>query len=1155
MNHSFVHLNIHTQYSILDSTIRIPNLMQECANNNFPAVTLTDQNNVFGMVKFYRQAINYGIKPIIGCDLFVADPDDESRHNNIILLCTNNDGYKNLTQLITKSWLKGQTRHGPRIHKEWLNKANCSGLIALSAGINGDVGRALINDHHDLAANLLDTWMQLFDDRFYIEITRTNRAFEEDYIQQALFLANDFSTPVVASNDVRFISENDFDSHEARVCIHDGSILSDLKRPRIYSKQQYLKTSSEIVSLFSDIPEALSNSIEIAKRCNLKLDLGKSYLPIFPIPNKGSAEDFLEKKSNDGLSVILKRKIDQQNNNQSLVYKNRLKEELDVINKMGFASYFLIVSDFIEWAKANKIPVGPGRGSGAGSLVAYSLGITDLDPLEYGLLFERFLNQERVSMPDFDIDFCIDGRDRVIDYVSQKYGSEKVSQIITYGTMAAKAVIRDAGRVLDQPYGFVDKIAKQVPFEVGMTLDKAIEQDEELRRMYSQDEEVEAIINLAKSLEGLVRNAGKHAGGVVIAPENLTDFTPLYCEEGQLNVVTQFDKDDVEAAGLVKFDFLGLRTLTIIDLTIELVNKAHQDENLTIYEIPLTDKKTFDLLRSCKTTAVFQLESMGMRDLIKRMQPDQFEDLIALVALFRPGPLQSGMVDDFINRKHQNNINIDYFHPKLKSILEETYGVILYQEQVMQIAQVLAGYSLGSADILRRAMGKKKIDEMAKQRQIFIEGSKKREVSERTASYIFDLMEKFAGYGFNKSHSAAYALISYQTAYLKAHHTSYFLAAVMTAEIDNTDRLIMIKDDCSNYEIGISKPSINNSLYEFRVLSDKEILYGLGAIKGVGKSTVESIITERESNGLFDNLNNFCKRMGAEKINRRVLEALIKSGSMDEFKMTRKLLTAKLEDAIKGADQSARDSAAGQGDMFGIVDSSIEELLVEENMQEWEENVFLKKEKESLGLYLTGHPFHSIKSDSYYLTGSSLREICSQEPPNRTEKKFQYKQKEIKVAGLIADIKKRGNRVSVILDDDTARIDTVFFSDSFIQNKEFLKKDKIIIVEGKLRFDEFSSSWQINADKVRFIDDVITEKAKLLTIQLNGKYSDSDILERIRNILKMNENGNCQVAINYENESAKGRVNLGDDWNVNPTSELRKNLSSIIGRDSFNLSY
>ena len=493
----------------------------------------------------------------------------------------------------------------------------------------------------------------------------------------------------------------------------------------------------------------------------------------------------------------------------------------------------------------------------------------------------------------------------------------------------------------------MDKIAKQVPFEVGMTLDKAIEQDEELRRMYSQDEEVEAIINLAKSLEGLVRNAGKHAGGVVIAPENLTDFTPLYCEEDQLNVVTQFDKDDVEAAGLVKFDFLGLRTLTIIDLTIELVNKTTQDENLTIHEIPLTDKKTFNLLRSCKTTAVFQLESMGMRDLIKRMQPDQFEDLIALVALFRPGPLQSGMVDDFINRKHQNNINIDYFHPKLKSILEETYGVILYQEQVMQIAQILAGYSLGSADILRRAMGKKKIDEMAEQRQIFIEGSKKRGVSERTASYIFDLMEKFAGYGFNKSHSAAYALISYQTAYLKAHHTSHFLAAVMTAEIDNTDRLIMIKDDCSNYEIEISKPSINNSLYEFRVVSDKEILYGLGAIKGVGKSTVESIITERESNGTFDNLNNFCKRMGAEKINRRVLEALIKSGSMDEFKMTRKLLTVKLTDAIKGADQSARDSAAGQGDMFGIIDSSFEEVLIEENIKKIESAVNSLKIKNS----------------------------------------------------------------------------------------------------------------------------------------------------------------------------------------------------------------
>jgi len=1157
MSNNFIHLNLHSQYSIVDSTIRIPQLMKECVKNDMPAITLTDQNNVFGMVKFYRKALEYGIKPIIGADIFLADEDDETRYDRLILLCADNNGYQNLTQLITRAWLDGQKRHGPRLHKSWLNKDNCKGLIALSGGLRGDIGRSLINEHHDLASRQLDSWVELFDDRFYLEITRSNRQNEEDYIQQTLLLAHDNSIPVVATNDVRFLSSNDFASHEARVCINEGLVLSDPNRPKLYSDQQYLKNDQDMQELFKDIPESLLNSAEIAKRCNLHLRLGESFLPIFPVPKDQTTESFLLKESEKGLTLKLKNlntdiKID------TLIYEKRLKDELDVINNMGFSSYFLIVSDFIDWAKKNNIPVGPGRGSGAGSLVAYVLGITNVDPLEHDLLFERFLNPERVSMPDFDIDFCMDGRDRVIDYVAEKYGRERVSQIITYGTMAAKAVIRDVGRVLDQPYGFVDRIAKQVPFEVGMTLDKALEQDDELRRMYSEDEEVEAIINLAKSLEGLVRNAGKHAGGVVIAPDKLTDFTPLYCEEGGVNVVTQFDKDDVESAGLVKFDFLGLRTLTIIDLTLRIASNGNINNQLNINEIPTKDVKTFELLRSCNTTAIFQLESTGMRDLIKRMRPDQFDDLVALVALFRPGPLQSGMVDDFINRKHDlNKTNIDYLHPDIEEILKPTYGVILYQEQVMQIAQVLAGYSLGSADLLRRAMGKKKAEEMAFQRKSFLKGSIERGVSKVSAERIFDLMEKFAGYGFNKSHSAAYALISYQTAYLKAHYTAPFLAAVMTTEMDNTDRLIMIKDDCMNYEIELLPPAINNSQYEFTVIDKRHILYGLGAIKGVGESTVESIVSERDRKGNYKNLDEFCKRLGTEKISRRVLESLIKCGALDEFGFTRNALDGQLSDAIKGADQEARNFAAGQNDMFGLVpDDQINSVIIHE-VKEWKEEKLLQKEKQALGLYLSGHPFHAVKNDAHCFTGGTLKSIQSLERPEKTtgNKKYRQPRKNITVAGLIVDIRKRGNRISIILDDDTARMEATIFNDKFQEFKELLKKDNIIVIEGNLRFDEFSSSWQVNVEKIIDIQAMIERLAKNLIIELSPDQKNKNTLTELQKLLKSGSDGNCEISIKFNNDSASGRLDLGQKWLVVPTKDLRDELNFLLGKSSVKLSY
>ena len=714
MSVNFVHLHLHTEYSMVDSTVRIPQLIERCAKEKMPAIGMTDQNNLFGMVKFYRKSMNAGIKPIIGLDLRVYNSDDRSQPFTLLLLVKDNIGYKNLSKLVTRCYIEGQADGLPMARRKWLDKESCSGLIALSGARDGDVGRAMAVGNTNHVNEYVDYWLEVFGDRFYLELVRTGRKNEEDIIKQSLKIAEERNIPVVATNDVRFLDSDGFNAHEARVCIHEGQSLSDRDRPQNYSEEQYLRTPDEMVKLFSDIPSAIENTVEIARRCSLDLNFGDSVLPAFPVPSGKSETGFLESEAKKGLQRALKEKFEnekiQSNERDSISapYQRRLKVELDVIQSMGFPGYFLIVADFIQWARENNVPVGPGRGSGAGSLVAWVLGITDLDPLEHGLIFERFLNPERVSMPDFDVDFCMDGRDRVIDYVAERYGREKVSQIITFGTMAAKAVIRDTGRILGQPYGFVDRIAKQVPFEIGITLEKALKDSQELASMYENDEEVAAIIDLAKSLEGLVRNAGKHAGGVIISPGALTDFAPLYCEQGGLNLVTQLDKDDVEAVGLIKFDFLGLKTLTIIDRAVQIANENHNGLNLSIKNIPDDDPKTFELLRTTKTAAVFQLESRGMCDLIKRMRPSKFDDLVALVALFRPGPLQSGMVDDFIMRKHAvNKADIDYLHPKLQPVLKETYGVILYQEQVMQIAQVLAGYSLGNADLLRRAMGKK----------------------------------------------------------------------------------------------------------------------------------------------------------------------------------------------------------------------------------------------------------------------------------------------------------------------------------------------------------------------------------------------------------------------------------------------------------------
>ncbi len=1165
MSAGFVHLHLHTEYSMVDSTVRIPELVARCKAQEMPAVAITDQNNLFGLVKFYRKAMAQGVKPIIGLDLRIIDDEDPEHPFTLLLLVQDKDGYRNLSELVTRSYIEGQVRGEPMARREWLTAESCAGLLALSGGREGDVGRAIVNGNAELTTECLEHWLEVFGDRYYLELIRTGRAGEEDVVQRSLTLAAEKNVAVVASNDVRFLDRDGFSSHEARVCIHDGRGLADVDRPRNYSENQYLRSPQEMFELFEDIPSALQNTVEIARRCSLDLKLGGSVLPEFPVPDGETEAGFLESEARKGLQAALAKKIDMEEvptierDAYSVPYFERLRIELDVIQSMGFPGYFLIVADFIRWARENSIPVGPGRGSGAGSLVAWVLGITDLDPLQHDLLFERFLNPERVSMPDFDVDFCTEGRDRVIDYVAERYGRERVSQIITFGTMAAKAVIRDTGRVLGQPYGFVDRIAKQVPFEIGITLDKALEDSAELASMYRDDEEVAAIIDLAKSLEGLVRNAGKHAGGVVISPGALTDFAPLYCEEGGTNVVTQLDKDDVEAVGLVKFDFLGLKTLTIIDWAIQFINDTNPGLNLAINRIPENDPKTFQLLRSTHTAAVFQLESSGMRDLIKRMRPDQFDDLVALVALFRPGPLQSGMVDDFIIRKHATNkADIDYLHPDLKPVLEETYGVILYQEQVMQIAQVLAGYTLGGADLLRRAMGKKKADEMAEQRGIFVTGATERGVAESTATRIFDLMEKFAGYGFNKSHSAAYAVLSYQTAYLKAHYPAAFMAAVMSADLHNTDRLVTLKDDCRQLKLKLLAPDINTSGYHFSVPNETTILYGLGAIKGVGHAAVESLIAEREKNGPYKSLNKFCRRVDHDKINRRALGAMVKSGAMDCFGESRRGMMQEVPEALKSADQEAKAAAAGQNDMFGLAEPVAEVL---ENkpppVAEWQERLLLNNEKEALGLYLTGHPFDAVRNDARYIADGRLGDITAEPAPqtNKGERKYAHAKREATVAGLIVDVRKRGNRVSVVLDDDTARMEVSLFSEAFQEFRHLLVKDEIVVVTGGLRYDDFIGSWTVNVKNVLHIDRVIESRAKSMVLSLAPNGQGENLLVKLHDLLLPFREGNCDVSVRYIGENAAARLSLGPEWAVRPSRELRDKLTELLGNNNVRLLY
>jgi len=1153
----FVHLRLHTEYSLLDGIVRVPELMAAVAGAGMPAVALTDQSNLFAMVKFYKEAMNAGVKPLIGVDALIRT--EGLSPARVVFLCQNLIGYRHLTQLVTRSFLEGQQRGAPMLDRSWLERDMLEGLIVLSGGHEGDIGQAFARGKDEEARRCLARWQALCGDRFYLEVQRTGRAGEEVYAEAVLDLAYERGVAAVATNDVRFLTRAEFEAHEARVCIHDGALLADAGRIRRYSEEQYLKSPAEMSLLFADAPELIQNTVEVAKRCSLEITLGASMLPAYPVPAGQTTERYLDDESRRGLEErlaqtrALKGAV-----GETRAYDERLALELGVICSMGFAGYFLIVADFIRWARNNGVPVGPGRGSGAGSLVAYVLGITDLDPIEHDLLFERFLNPERVSMPDFDVDFCMEGRDRVIEYVANKYGRERVSQIITYGTLAAKAVVRDVGRVLGHNYGYVDKIAKLIPFEIGITLDKALGQEEELRRLYDGDEAVRELIDLARSLEGLARNAGTHAGGVVIAPSVLTDFTPLYCEEGSTTPVTQFDKDDVEAAGLVKFDFLGLRTLTIIDWAVRDINggRARAGESpLVVSALPMDDAPTYQLLKSCRTTAVFQLESRGMKDLIRRLQPDRFGDIVALVALFRPGPLQSGMVDDFIARKHDTTgAAIDYLHPDLKPVLEATYGVILYQEQVMQIAQILAGYTLGGADLLRRAMGKKKPEEMAKQRSVFVSGAVARGVAEAQATMIFDLMEKFAGYGFNKSHSAAYALLSYQTAWLKAHYPAAFMAAVLSADMDKTDKVVTLIDECEHMRLVIEPPDVNESVYAFKVSGPTHIRYGMGAIKGVGASAVEAIIEERTARGAYLSLPDLCRRVDLQRVNRRVFEALIRSGSLDRIGANRATLAAQLDRAVHLGEQNSRATSVGQVDLFGL--SAAPDVA----LPEWSDAQRLAGERETLGLFLTGHPITPYEHDLKFLGCARLADVggprpAAPKPATGGAERTWTAGKPATVAGLVLEIRRRPNRVILILDDRTGRLEVSLYEEIYQQHRDIIVKDAILVIEGSLRFDDFIEAWRLQAKSLVDIDRARERFARRLWLKWPAGFDAASDMNRFADLLKPYLRGPCGVSVVVSREGYTGRLNLADAWSVRPTRELLDKLTALVGRDGWHLVY
>jgi DNA polymerase-3 subunit alpha len=1131
----FVHLRLHTEYSVVDGMARVDDAVAAAAADGMPALAITDASNLFGAIKFFEAARGRGVQPIIGCDLWLSNERNRDAPYRLPVLCRNREGYLALCDLLTRAHAENHWRGRAEVRRDWL--AGRPGLIVLSGAAAGDVGGALASGNRSQAEALARAWDRDFPGAYYLEIQRVDRERSDPLVNATVALASDAALPVVATHPIQFVRREEFRAHEARVCIAQGYVLGDNRRPREFSAEQYFKTQDEMAALFADLPQALANSVEIARRCAFEFLLGKSRLPEFPTPHGESIEDYLRSQARAGLDDRLRVLYPDEAARREAEprYRERLEFESKTIIQMGFPGYFLIVADFINWAKTHGVPVGPGRGSGAGSLVAYSLGITDLDPLRYDLLFERFLNPERVSMPDFDIDFCQDGRDRVIEYVKDKYGAQCVSQIATFGTMAAKAVVRDVGRVLSMPYGEVDRIAKLIPFEIGMTLDKALTVEPQLKQLMNEQEEVGELMALAQSLEGLARNVGMHAGGVLIAPGKLTDFTPLYSAEGSTAMVSQFDKDDVEKAGLVKFDFLGLTTLTILDWAVRYVHRLG-DADFKLDDVPLDDKPTYQLLARGHATAVFQLESRGMKDLLKKLKPDKFEEVIALVALYRPGPMD--LIPDFIERKHGRQ-KVVYPDPRLEPILGPTYGIMVYQEQVMQIAQVLGGYSLGGADLLRRAMGKKKPEEMAKQRAIFKEGAAKNGLTEAKADEIFDLMEKFAGYGFNKSHAAAYALVAYHTAYMKVHHLAAFMAANLSAVMGDTDKVQIFHDDALEHGLAILPPDVNASGYRFAPLDGKRIRYGLGAVKGTGEQAIENLVAAREAAGPFRDIADFCRRVDRRLVNRRAMEALIRAGAFDAIEPNRAMLLASLGNAIEAADKA--EQFASQTSLFGGAGGAIETFeMVRAPL--WSERERLMNEKQSLGFYLSGHPFNAYRDELRRFARTPLANLAPGYEP-------------VMLAGVIYGVQvrngRRGRMAILTLDDGTARVEVVVFGELFHERRAVIQEDQVVVVRGKVFNDEFSGGLRITADQVMDLAEVRAAHARLLRLYMNGQADAA----RLKQLLAQYGGGHCHVAIRYRNAQGECDIRLPETCRVKVSAPLLDSLAQWLEEKNVEVVY
>jgi DNA polymerase-3 subunit alpha len=1132
----FVHLRLHSEYSVSDGIVRLDQAVARAARDGMPALALTDLANLFGLVKFYSAARSAGVKPVIGADCWLQNPGERDKPLRLLLLCSSRAGYLRLCDLLSRAWLRNQHRGRAEISRSWLEEAGTEGLIALSGAVVGDVGQALAADNAEAAERLARAWAQLFPGRYYIELQRAGFAHGEALLARSVALAGRLGLPVVATHPVQFLDRADFKAHEARVCIAQGYVLADQRRPKLFTAEQYFKSQGEMAELFADLPQALENSVEIARRCNLEIQLGKSRLPAFPTPPSVTIDDFLRSEARAGLvrrfdKLALKEE-------ERPRYRERLEFEIRTIVQMGFAGYFLIVADFINWARRNAVPVGPGRGSGAGSLVAYSLGITDLDPLRYDLLFERFLNPERVSMPDFDIDFCQDGRDRVIEYVRGKYGEANVSQIATFGTLAARAVVRDCGRVLDLGYNFCDQIAKLIPVQPGktITLEDAREMEPLLAEREEKEEEVRELLELGGKLEGLVRNVGMHAGGVLIAPGRLTDFCALYAAEGTANVISQLDKDDVEAVGLVKFDFLGLTTLTVLDWAERYV-RALGEASFALEKIPLNDAAAYKLLSAGNTTAVFQLESRGMRDLIKRARPDRFEDVIALVALYRPGPMD--LIPEYIERKHGKRV--EYLDPRLAPILGPTYGIMVYQEQVMQIAQVIGGYSLGTADLLRRAMGKKKPEEMAQQREIFVAGAEKNGLARSKATQLFDLMEKFAGYGFNKSHAAAYALLAYQTAYMKAHHAAAFFAANLSAVMDDTDKVRQFHEDGVANGLAILPPEVNASEYRFIPVDARTIRYGLGAVRGTGEGAINAILEARRAKPFVD-LVDFCLRVDKRIVNRRVVEALVRAGAFDSLDANRARLLASVGRALEAAEQA--EAQASQESLFGEAEAPRSGASVYVEAPPWDMKRKLTEEKAALGFYLSGHLFKVYERELARFPRVPLAKLSAGE--------------RVWMAGIVVaartQMTRRGRMMVVMLDDGSAQVEISVFNELFEKHREKLKEDSLLVVAGKVQSDEFSGGLRVSADELMDLESLRSRYAALLKLSMNG-LADARRLQQVLGPYRASGNGSCQVLVEYENDKANCRLALGESWRVRPDAQLISELGAWLAPENVEVVY